>query len=334
MRIALAIVSGSLTISPSTIGALPAAWKPNIRGQLRGDAARELLAVAARVGGVVAGVADRDEVEVGGVAEHLDDLERRGLLPLDAVVVDRVDEVHRVVGGELAGDVEAVVEVALHLQQLGVVRDGLAELAHRDLALGHEHDGRDAGVRRRRRRPRREVLPVEAQMTAFAPCSTAFEMAMVMPRSLKEPVGFMPSNLTQTLAPVRAESAAAGMSGVPPSPSVTIGVASLMSSRSAYSRRTPRHCVSHLDVRSHCSLDSQHARHLDHHAARRQGCDGGGECGLGRLVCPDHQGSGGRGALGAATDCCTASTETPCSANMVAIAASTPGSSATSRVIW
>ena len=85
------------------------------------------------------------------------------------------------------------------------------------------------------------MLPVEAQMTAFAPCSTAFEMAIVMPRSLKDPVGFMPSNLTQTCAPVRAESASAAMSGVPPSPSVTIGVASLMSSRSEYSRRTPRH---------------------------------------------------------------------------------------------
>ena len=34
------------------------------------------------------------------------------------------------------------------------------------------------------------------------------------------------------------------------------------------------------------------------------------------------------------TDCCTASTETPCSLNMVAIAASTPGRSTTSRVIW
>ena len=122
----------------------------------RGVARRDVLAVAARVRGVVARVADRDEVEVGRVAEHLDDLERRGLLALDAVVVDRVHEVHRVVRGEVARDVEAVVEVALHLQQLGVVRDGLAELAHRDLALGHEHGGRDARVRgvggRRRRR--------------------------------------------------------------------------------------------------------------------------------------------------------------------------------------
>ncbi|CAB4575732.1 unannotated protein [freshwater metagenome] len=80
-------------------------------------------------------------------------------------------------------------------------------------------------------------------MTAFAPCSTAFEMAMVMPRSLNEPVGFIPSYLTQTFAPVRADSAAAGMSGVPPSPNVMIGVLSEMFRRSAYSGRTPRHCL-------------------------------------------------------------------------------------------
>jgi hypothetical protein len=86
-----------------------------------------------------------------------------------------------------------------------------------------------------------DVLPVEAQMTAFAPCSTARESATVMPRSLKDPVGFMPSNFTWTSAPVIAESAAAGMSGVPPSPRVTTVDASVTPSRSAYSRRTPCH---------------------------------------------------------------------------------------------
>ena len=40
-----------------------------------------------------------------------------------------------------------------------------------------------------------EVLPVEAQMTAREPISSAFEMATVMPRSLKEPVGLNPSHL-------------------------------------------------------------------------------------------------------------------------------------------
>jgi hypothetical protein len=47
-----------------------------------------------------------------------------------------------------------------------------------------------------------EVLPVEAQMTAFDPSSAALDIAIVMPRSLKEPVGFAPSYFSQTLQPV------------------------------------------------------------------------------------------------------------------------------------
>ena len=37
------------------------------------------------------------------------------------------------------------------------------------------------------------MLPVEAQMIALAPSSTALETAIVMPRSLKDPVGLAPS---------------------------------------------------------------------------------------------------------------------------------------------
>ena len=40
-----------------------------------------------------------------------------------------------------------------------------------------------------------DVLPVEAQMIALLPASTAFETATVMPRSLNEPVGLAPSTL-------------------------------------------------------------------------------------------------------------------------------------------
>ena len=39
------------------------------------------------------------------------------------------------------------------------------------------------------------MLPVEAQMTACAPASLALEIAIVMPRSLKDPVGLAPSTL-------------------------------------------------------------------------------------------------------------------------------------------
>src|ERR671913_47210 len=85
-----------------------------------------------------------------------------------------------------------------------------------------------------------DVLPVDAQMTALAPCSMARETATVMPRSLKDPVGFMPSYLTHTSVPVRRERAGAGRSGVPPSPRVTTVEASVTPRRSPYSRRTPR----------------------------------------------------------------------------------------------
>jgi hypothetical protein len=75
------------------------------------------------------------------------------------------------------------------------------------------------------------VLPVEAQMTAFEPSSRALVMAMVMPRSLKEPVGFRPSTFRYTSHPVRRESSGAGSSGVLPSCSVTTGELSLTGSR-------------------------------------------------------------------------------------------------------
>jgi hypothetical protein len=45
------------------------------------------------------------------------------------------------------------------------------------------------------------VLPVEAQITALAPPSTAFDNATVIPRSLNEPVGFNPSYFKYTSTP-------------------------------------------------------------------------------------------------------------------------------------
>ena len=66
-----------------------------------------------------------------------------------------------------------------------------------------------------------EVLPVDAQITAFAPPARASVMATVMPRSLNEPVGFAPSILRWTSHPVSSERCGAGSSGVPPSRSVT-----------------------------------------------------------------------------------------------------------------
>ena len=101
IRIAVALVSGSGNGSPVTSGAAPSAWKPRITGSPGGEAEVGVLRVAEPVRRDVAGVADREQVVVGGVAEEVDDLERRGLLALEPDRVDRVDQRDRVVPGEL-----------------------------------------------------------------------------------------------------------------------------------------------------------------------------------------------------------------------------------------
>ncbi len=76
------------------------------------------------------------------------------------------------------------------------------------------------------------MLPVEAQITASAPSRTAADTAHVMPRSLNEPVGFAPSNFSQTSAPTRSDTRSARMSGVEPSSSETTGSSGANGSRS------------------------------------------------------------------------------------------------------
>src|SRR5215213_3578622 len=71
-------------------------------------------------------------------------------------------------------------------------------------------------------------------MTASAPAPFALETATVIPRSLKLPVGFAPSNLSQDLAPIRSESLGASINGVLPSLRVTTGSPGSSESRSRY----------------------------------------------------------------------------------------------------
>ena len=54
------------------------------------------------------------------------------------------------------------------------------------------------------------MLPVEAHSTAFCPRATASVTAMVMPRSLNEPVGLRPSTFRCTVQPVFSDSRGAG----------------------------------------------------------------------------------------------------------------------------
>ena len=60
-------------------------------------------------------------------------------------------------------------------------------------------------------------------MIASTPAPFARETATVIPRSLKLPVGFAPSNLRYTCAPTRSESRGEWIKGVDPSLRVTTG---------------------------------------------------------------------------------------------------------------
>ena len=77
-------------------------------------------------------------------------------------------------------------------------------------------------------------MPVEAHNTACEPSLTAWVIAMVMPRSLNEPVGFTPSNFTcnSTSLSLASEIFPNRTSGVLPSPRVIIRASSATGRRS------------------------------------------------------------------------------------------------------
>ena len=71
------------------------------------------------------GVAHWKQVVVRRLSQGVDDFEGRGLLPFDAGGVDGVDQKDRVVLSQFARHVQASVEVAVDLDQLRAVGDGL-----------------------------------------------------------------------------------------------------------------------------------------------------------------------------------------------------------------
>ena len=117
------------------------------------------------------------------------------------------------------------------------------------------------------------------------------EMAAVMPRSLKEPVGLSPSTLSQTSAPVRPESHSECTSGVPPSRSVTACIPSGRSSSSRYSSITPRHwwVMADLDPLIRRPLDPHHRGDLADDVHVAQLLDRRGQGGVGSGVRDDDE---------------------------------------------
>ena len=143
-------------------------------------------------------------------AELRERLEDDRLLPLDAPRVHRVEQVDAEPLARLAHQSQAVVEVAAHEQRARAVRDRLRELAERDAVRGHEHERRES--RRSPRTPpsRRRCCRWSRRRRRGAPMRFACVTAAVMPRSLNEPVGFIPSCLSQRrVAPVHAVTARA-----------------------------------------------------------------------------------------------------------------------------
>ena len=109
--------------------------------------------------------------------------------------------------GELADELERLVEVAAQRDHARAVHQRLGELAGRDLALGDDHRAAQPGARRVGGGARGGVAGRGADHRLGALAHGAARRRTVIPRSLNEPVGFAPSNFSQTSAPTRSESA-------------------------------------------------------------------------------------------------------------------------------
>ncbi len=130
--------------------------------------------------------------------------------------------------GEGPHDGQCLVEVAVDGHDPSAGHERLEELALRDLALG-QTTMTSIPAAAPYAAAEAEVLPVDAQAIAVAPASIALATATTMPRSLNEPVRFMPSSLRCRFGtPMAAPSRVAWTSGVAPSPRVIEGVAAVI----------------------------------------------------------------------------------------------------------
>ena len=142
---------------------------------------------------------------------------------------------------ELRGQREAVVEVAVDLQQLGAVHERLGQLAQRDLALRHEHRAGQPGPGRVRGGGGAGVAGGGADDRLGALLDRLGDghgHAPVLEGAGR--VGALHLEV-DVAARARRTAPAPARSGVLPSCSVTTGVASVTGSRSRYASISPRH---------------------------------------------------------------------------------------------
>ena len=168
------------------------------------------------------------------------------------------------------------------------------------------------------------MLPVEAQTTALAPDATAAVMAMVMPRSLKDPVGFMPSTLRYTSSRSARTASARGPAGCRPHQGDDLGGFRDGQTISVFADDAAP-LVSHLD-----SFYPQYGCNGIDDVQALDGLDGGcmSAASVARWVTIRSSADSMLESASRWMVCRMISMETPCSAKSWAIRASTPGWSA------
>src|SRR5512143_641833 len=131
-------------------------------------------------------------------------------------------------------------------------------------------------------------------MTESEPSAFALETAIVIPRSLKEPVGFNPSYLRYSSVPgaIRRASAGAGTRGVFPSRSVTTDSSGTEVKTRLYWRVFPCQCISSR-VLLEVVFDPDHPRPVEDIGETVHLGERGTHVALLRPVCDDEDGNRG-----------------------------------------
>ena len=86
-------------------------------------------------------------MDIGRVAEGLDDFKRGGLLSFEAEGIDRIDDGDGLRLADLAHEPQCVVEVPFDGDDFAAIHESLREFAERDFSRRQQHDARYASTR-------------------------------------------------------------------------------------------------------------------------------------------------------------------------------------------
>ena len=104
-----------------------------------GSTAAGFFGIPPVICGVVSGISNRKEVVVRCLSQDFNYFKSRRLLAFDAVIIDGVHQMNGVVISQIPSQIEAIIKVALHLQNVSVVGDGLGKFAHGNFSIRNQH---------------------------------------------------------------------------------------------------------------------------------------------------------------------------------------------------